>query len=117
MYLKHLAVSAALACSLAAPAHADLVIDGRASQALHCSAMLLMVSTVLNDAGLLSTRDTQVAHLGAAIMLDYVPGTVEQKKQAMRQRVTRIVQSRSLEQLGKEYATTAKWCNRHFIPK
>jgi hypothetical protein len=117
MQLKTLLGLAALGLCLAGPARADLVIEGRAAQALHCSAMLAMVSGILVEADLISPRAARTALIGSAIMLDYVPGSHEQKMQAMRQRFQRIVASRSLPDLFKEYTSTAKWCNAHFLPK
>jgi hypothetical protein len=35
----------------------------------------------------------------------------------MRQRSQRIAASRSLPYLLKEYTSTTKWCNAHFLPK
>lgn len=121
MQLNALAASAAVAICLAngaqADLKADLVIEGRAAQALHCSAMLVMVSAVLADAGMITAREADRAFLGAAVMLDHVPGRDAQKKQAMRQRFSRIADSRSLPDLLREYTSTAKWCNAHFLPK
>ena len=117
MQMNGLAGSAALAICLASSAQADLVIQGRAAQALHCSAMLAMVSAVLADADMISPREANRAFLGAAVMLDYVPGSDAQKKQAIRQRFSRIADSRSLPDILREYTSTAKWCNAHFLPK
>src|SRR5690606_37894118 len=71
------AASVALTLSLASslPARADLVIQGRAAQALHCSAMLYMVSDELYRAGYLSRADLNWAQSAAVAMLAYVPGT------------------------------------------
>jgi hypothetical protein len=117
MQLNTLVRLAALGLCLASPARADLVIEGRAAQALHCSAMLAMVSGMMAEANLISPRAAKGALIGSAIMLDYVPGTDEQKLRAMRQRFQRIVASRTPQDLFKEYTSTAKWCNAHFLPK
>lgn len=117
MQMNALAAAAATAISLASSAQADLVIEGRAAQALHCSAMLAMVSAVLADADMIAEPEAKRAFFGAAIMLEHVPGTDAQKKQAMRQRFSRIADSRSLADLLREYTSTAKWCNAHFLPK
>ncbi len=107
----------AVALAAGSGAKADLVIEGRASQALHCSAMLAMVSGLLDEAGMIEASDARLGMLQAISMLDYVPGTKAQKTQAMRQRFRRIADSRSLPDLFKEYSTTARWCNKNFPPK
>lgn len=117
MQLNKLLGLAALALCLGGPARADLVIEGRAAQALHCSAMLAMVSNVMADAGLISPRAAKSALIGSAVMLNYVPGSDDQKMQAMRQRFQRIMASRTPTDLFKEYTSTARWCNAHFLPK
>jgi hypothetical protein len=98
----------------AAPA-ADLVIEGRAAQALHCAAMLFIVSTELYDIGVISRNTRDTAQRAALVMLDQVPGTEDQRRRAMVQRFQRIMQSRSAEQLANEYNDTALWCRRTFI--
>ncbi|NJM81965.1 MAG: hypothetical protein HC844_05200 [Tabrizicola sp.] len=108
-----LALSLSFAASL--PAKADLVIKGRASQALHCSAMLYMVSDELYQAGYLSRSDLDFAQRSAIQMLAYVPGTQDQKVKAMGQRFNRIVRSRTLPQLMAEFNETAPWCQRNFL--
>ena len=35
----------------------------------------------------------------------------------MRQRFQRIMASRTPTDLFKEYTSTARWCNAHFLPK
>jgi hypothetical protein len=117
MHLNRLLAIAALVFGLGGPAQADLVIEGRASQALHCAAMLAMVSGMMSDADMISPRAAKGALIGSAIMLSYVPGTEDQKLQAMRQRFQRIIASRSFPDLLKEYTSTARWCNAHFLPK
>ncbi len=108
-----LALALILAASL--PARADLVIQGRAAQALHCAAMLFMVSDMLNDAGLLDNATTNNAQANAVRMLDYVPGTQDQKVQAMGQRFDKLTRSRSLEGLLTEYNKTSTWCEAKFL--
>lgn len=97
------------------PAHADLVIEGRAAQALHCAAMLFMVSDTLYDAGLLDYSTANSAQENAVRMLDYVPGTEEQKVQAMGQRFDKLTRTRSLEMLLDEYNKTSTWCEAAFL--
>lgn len=107
---------AALAASLLAqPARADLVIQGRAAQALHCAAMLYMVSDSLYEAGLIDYQTADTAQTNAVLMLDYVPGTDEQKVQAMGQRFNKLMNTRSLEQLLAEYNETSPWCTANFL--
>lgn len=105
----------ALAAALAEPARADLVIKGRAAQALHCAAMLYMVSDTLYDAGLLDYATANSAQENAVRMLDYVPGTDDQKVQAMGQRFDKLMRTRSLDQLLGEYNETSTWCNSAFL--
>lgn len=110
-----LAALALTTATLAQPARADLVIDGRAAQALHCAAMLFMVSDTLHDAGLLDRDTTARAQQNAVRMLAFVPGSDDQKVQAMGQRFARLKRSRTLEQLLAEYNSTSKWCNKTFL--
>ncbi len=119
MRLARLAAAASVALTLtiasSLPARADLVIQGRAAQALHCSAMLYMVSDELYRAGYLSRADLNWAQGAAVSMLAYVPGTEDQKVKAMGQRFARLMQTRSLEGLMNEYNSTAKWCQKNFL--
>lgn len=101
--------------SAALPARADLVIEGRAAQALHCSAMLYMVSDQLYQAGYLNRADLNWAQTAAIKMLNYVPGTDDQKVIAMGKRFDKISRTRSLPDLMNEYNDTAKWCQKHFL--
>jgi hypothetical protein len=117
MKMKPLTLALALSLAAGGSANADLVIKGRAAQALHCSAMLSMVSGALAQAGMIAPQEADRAMIGAAMMLDHVPGTKAQKMQAMRQRYQRIMASRSLLDLLGEYTSTAKWCNAHFLPR
>lgn len=99
----------------ATPARADLVIEGRAAQALHCSAMLFLLSAELHDQGFISRNSRDAAQRAALVMLDYVPGTDVQRIRAMEQRFARIMNSRTPRQLFKEYDDTAKWCRKTFL--
>jgi hypothetical protein len=114
-FMRQTCAAALLALTLAAPAQADLVIEGRAAQALHCSAMLFMVSTLLFDMGELSRNDRDAAQRAALVMLDRVPGTEDQRRRAMVQRFNRIMATRTPDQLAEEYATTARWCARTLL--
>ncbi|MFE3837695.1 hypothetical protein [Pseudogemmobacter sonorensis] len=109
------ALALALALGLGQPARADLVIDGRAAQALHCSALLYMVADELYHAGYLGRSDYNAAQQAAVRMLAYVPGTNDQKAQAMRQRFEKLMRSRSLPQLFDEFDKTAPWCRKTFL--
>ncbi len=115
--MKPLALAFAVTVAVTGGAHADLVIKGRAAQALHCSAMLSMVSGTLAQAGMIAPDEADRALIAAAAMLDHVPGTKAQKMQAMRQRYQRILASRSLLDLLGEYTSSAKWCNAHFLSR
>ena len=115
MRLLALPVAFALLSSLGTAAHADLVIQGRSAQALHCAAMLYMVSDTLHDAGYLDTQTTNLAKRNAVIMLDYVPGTKDEKVQAMGQRFNKLMATRSMGQLLDEYNSTSKWCRKTFL--
>jgi len=104
------------ALSFALPAQAEkLVIEGRAAQALHCATMLLIVGGVLYDVGEISETDYRDSTLGVILILDHVPGTDAQKMQAMKQRGKKILETRTPEQLGKEFSTTADWCMAKFL--
>lgn len=105
-----------LICLIAAtPARADLVIEGRAAQALHCSAMLFLLSADMHDQGIISRNTRDSAQRAALVMLDYVPGNDEQRIRAMGQRFARIMTSRTPAQLFKEYTDTSRWCRRTFL--
>ncbi|MGA0539367.1 hypothetical protein [Neotabrizicola sp. VNH66] len=109
------AATLALGLSASLPARADLVISGRAAQALHCSALLYMVSEELYQGGYINRSDYSWAQTAAVKMLDYVPGTDDQKVQAMAQRFEKIFASRSLPQLMNEFDKTAPWCQQNFL--
>lgn len=118
MRFPHIAAAATavtLALGFGMPAKADLVIQGRAAQALHCSALLYMVSDELYQAGYLSKSDYDWAQAAAIVMLDFVPGTDDQKVQAMGQRFEKIFLTRSLDELLKEFDETAPWCQKNFL--
>jgi hypothetical protein len=113
--MRTAALALALSLTAVLPAKADLVIQGRAAQALHCAAMLYMVSDELYSAGYLSSADLNFAQRSAILMLDYVPGTQDQKVKAMGQRFDRIMRSRSLGDLMVEFDETAPWCQKNFL--
>lgn len=103
-----------LALGSAPTAQADLVIQGRAAQALHCAAMLFMVSDTLLGSGYIDSDTAQTAKRAAVQMLDYVPGSNDEKVQAMAQRFNRLMATRSMDQVLTEYRTTSKWCRKTF---
>jgi hypothetical protein len=109
------ALSVSLALGMGMPAKADLVIQGRAAQALHCSAMLFMVSDELYNAGYITRGDRDWAQNAAILMLDYVPGTEDQKVKAMGQRFEKLMRTRSLDGLMQEYNDTSNWCQKNFL--
>lgn len=114
--MRQICAAALLALTFANPARADLVIEGRAAQALHCSAMLFIVSTELYDLGEISRNSRDTAQRAALVILDRVPGTEDQRRRAMVQRFERIMTSRTPAQLAKEYTDTARWCRSTFLP-
>ena len=113
--MRQICTVALLALPLATPVRADLLIEGRPAQALHCSAMLFIVSTELYDLGEISRNSRDTAQRAALVMLDQVPGTEEQRRRAMVQRFERIMTSRTPGQLAKEYTDTARWCRSTFL--
>lgn len=114
-----LIVSAATAISLTLgfglPAKADLVIQGRAAQALHCAALLFIASEELYKAGYLPRADYNYAQSAAVHMLAYVPGTEDQKVKAMGQRFEKLLSRKSLPALLQEFDQTAPWCQKTFL--
>ncbi|NEX44636.1 hypothetical protein [Pseudotabrizicola algicola] len=113
--MRHLRAAALLAAMLATPAQADLVIEGRPAQALHCAAMLFIVSTELFDMGEISRNARDNAQRAALVMLDQVPVSEDQRRRAMVQRFDWIMSTRTPAQLAREYSETARWCRRAFI--
>ncbi|MDO8884116.1 MAG: hypothetical protein U0934_00650 [Pseudotabrizicola sp.] len=113
--MRNLCAAILLALSFGQTAQADLVIEGRAAQALHCAAMLFIVSTELYDIGEISRNTRDNAQRAALVILDQVPGSEDQRRRAMVQRFERIMTSRTLEQLVKEYNATARWCRSAFL--
>ena len=114
--LYGLVLGAALTLPFALPATAErLVIEGRAAQALHCATMLGIVSIVVHDAGLMSDRDFELMAGGTMRMLDHVPGTQAQKKKAVEQRARKIFQTRTVDQLAREFDSTLRFCMKNFM--
>lgn len=113
--MRQICAALLVAISLATPAQANLVIEGRAAQALHCAAMLFIVSSELYDFGEISRNERDNAQRAALVMLDQVPGTEDQRRRAMVQRFDRIMSSRTPTDLVKEYVQTANWCRMTFV--
>ena len=74
-----------------------------------------MVSDELYSAGYISRTDRDWAQGAAVSMLAYVPGTDDQKVQAMAQRFEKLMRSRSLDGLMAEYNDTSAWCQKNFL--
>ncbi|WP_157970868.1 hypothetical protein [Pseudogemmobacter bohemicus] len=113
--LLALATAASLTLGFALPVKADLVIQGRAAQALHCAALLFIASEELYQAGYISRADYNGAQSASVRMLDYVPGTKNQKIQAMGQRFEKLLSRKSLPALMQEFDETAPWCGKTFL--
>ncbi|MEZ5797315.1 MAG: hypothetical protein R3D63_07510 [Paracoccaceae bacterium] len=109
------AAALALSLSFGSDARADLVIQGRAAQALQCSAMLFMVSDELYRAGYITRNERDWAQGAAVQMLAYVPGTQDQKVQAMKQRFDKLMRRTTMSSLMTQYNDTAKWCQKNFL--
>ena len=113
--MRRLIKATALCLALTTPASADLVIQGRDAQGLHCAAMLTVVAAALMDAGQLTPRATNDAAAVAALILYQLPGTQAEKLQALRQRANKIIATRSGRQLATEFSSTSRWCKREFL--
>lgn len=113
--LLALAAASSLVLGFAVPVKADLVIQGRAAQALHCAALLFIASEELYQAGYITRADYSGAQAASVRMLDYVPGTRNQKVQAMGQRFEKLLSRKSLPQLMTEFDETAPWCGKTFL--
>ncbi len=113
---KRLAFTAALLASLiTTAARADLVIEGRASQALHCAALLLIAASVAEAGDPAFARKAALVKYTAVQMLAEVPGTDAQKGIALQQRIERILKTRDAGQFVAEARRTQKWCLRNFL--
>lgn len=105
-----------LALGFGLPAKADLVIQGRAAQALQCASTLIVGAEVLWAAGELSPREYDEIYDAAAWILDHhVPGTDAQKIQAVKQRGAKIVDRYTLQELADEIERTGAWCEKEFL--
>ena len=110
--------AAALALGLATtpPALSEtLVIKGRASQALHCSTMMMVVGALVHEAGMITDNEFDWLTLAAVTMMEHVPGTDAQKEKAMMQRADKIIGTRTVDQLADEFGSTVDWCTREFL--
>lgn len=103
---------AALSLSLAltAPARADLVLEGRDAQKLHCAAMLVVISDRLALAGFIPPEARTQAQLTAVALLAQLPGSERDRVRALVQRSEKLMASRTMPQLMEEFRKTADWC-------
>lgn len=113
--MRRLIQTTALCLALATPVSADIIYEGRDAQGLHCAAMLAVASAVLYKAGRITDSESKKGMIGVGIIMSELPGSKNDKKQAMRQRVDKIVATRSIDQLAKEFKSTGKWCIREFL--
>lgn len=118
---RPLAALAACLClslsSLHGHAAEPLVIEGRDAQALQCAAMLYMAASVMNDAGFVPDWVREDAQATAMRILDQLPGTADQRIQAMAQRFEKIIDSQSPAELIEDYQDSERWCRREFLPE
>ena len=118
---RPLAALAACFClslsSLHAQAAEPLVIEGRDAQALQCAAMLYMAASVMNDAGFVPDWVREDAQATAMRILEQLPGTQDQRIQAMAQRFEKIIDSQTPAELLEDYQTSERWCRREFLPE
>ena len=114
------ALAACLCLSLPSPhlhAAEPLVIDGRDAQALQCSAMLYMAASVMHDAGFVPAWVRDDAQASDMRILEQLPGTQEQRIQAMAQRFEKIVDNQTPAELLDDYQNSERWCRREFLPE
>lgn len=102
--------------SLNAHAAEPLVIEGRDAQALQCAAMLYMAASVMNDAGFVADWVREDAQATAMRILEQLPGTQDQRIQAMAQRFEKIVDNQTPAELLEDYQNSERWCRREFLP-
>lgn len=95
---------------LAAPARADLVLEGRDAQKLHCAAMLVVISDRLALAGFIPPEARAQAQFTAVALLSQLPGTERDRVRALVQRSEKLMDSRSMPELMEEFRRTADWC-------
>lgn len=104
------------ACLSALPAAAleRRVYAGREGQALQCAVYFSYTSSVLEDAGLMSTTDAEFATYAAIyIMEGYMGGTPQQKMAAYRIMLTRMPSSDMA--LVEQASRHLEWCDRTFL--
>lgn len=93
----------------------SLTYDGRDAQGLHCAAMLLVVTAVLEQVGELTRNEKTASIQAGAMILAQLPGTPAQKDRAVRQRSAKIMATRTPEELAREFVRTSDWCVRTFF--
>lgn len=114
--MRHLSLALVFMACLVLPVQAQsITYDGRDAQGLQCAAEMFIVADLLGRTGRLSPQKTETAKMLSIAILAQLPGTDEQKAQAMKQRVKRILQTRTLKQLANDYSRTSKWCQREFL--
>ncbi|MES2433858.1 MAG: hypothetical protein V4586_08555 [Pseudomonadota bacterium] len=113
--MRHLIQTTALCLALATPASADVVYEGRDAQGLHCAAMLGIVAGALHHLDAMPDSLYQQSVMAASQILAKLPGTDAEKKQALRQRGHRIIDTRTPEQLVAEFEKIGGWCTREFL--
>lgn len=119
MRFPHIAAAAtvlSLTLGFGLPAKADLVIEGRAAQALQCASTLIVGAEVLWAAGELTQGEYDEIYSAAAWILDnHVPGTDEEKIQAVEQRGAKIADRYTIDELADEIDRTGAWCEKEFL--
>ena len=97
---------------LAGPAVADRrVYAGEEAEALKCAFVIGMTITAAERAGIVSTRDKELAQLYSAMILNrYVSGTESQKLAALKAVGQRRSPARTLEEFRKQ----GRYCMKRF---
>ena len=112
--MRRLIQTTAFCFALATPVSAEIIYEGRDAQKLHCAAMLGVVAGALHHTNAMPERLYNESVLLAAMILEQLPGTEAEKKQAFRQRGHKIIDTRSPEQLVAEFKEISPWCTREF---
>lgn len=100
---------------LATSAEARQVYEGRDAQGLQCAA-LIGAATVRKDvAGRMDPAEYDRAVLHAALILQHLPGTDEERRLALRQRMKRLLRDNTADEIFAEYQRSSGWCVRNFL--
>lgn len=102
---------------LASPAQADLVIEGRDAQKLHCAAMLVVLADRLESVGLIPPEALKQAQFTAVALLAQLPGSERDRVRALVQRSEKIMATRTMPQLIDEFRSTVDWCAAQLEPE